>query len=285
MDNKFYTVHPIDGHTWRIADIFGDYMYLVEGNDRAALIDTGMGFSGLAQVVGSLTDKPVIVLCTHGHLDHVGANGQFEQVYIHPADEGLLREHGSQAYREERIPAFAAELASNAGGKVIQGLFPDSGDIVRVIHDLIHVSQPETLNYLQDGQTIDLGGRSLEVISVPGHTRGSVCFLDAAGRQLFSGDMLCTMGIMLSFECSTTVNEFLETMAKMKARTEGKVDHVYGGHHVAPIGPEYMDKYISCGRKLLECSDGSITENGTFGTFYRYNYEDIGLTYTEETLR
>lgn len=271
MENIFYTVHPIDGHTWRIADIFGDYMYLVEGGDRAALIDSGMGFSGLSQVVGSLTQKPVIVLCTHGHLDHVGANGQFERVYIHPADESLLREHGSQAYRQDRIPAFMTEIGSDAGAQVT--------------HDLIHVRQPETLNYLMDGQTIDLGGRSLEVIAVPGHTRGSVCFLDAAGRLLFSGDMLCTMGIMLSFECSTTVSEFLETMAKMKARTADQVDFVYGGHHVAPIGPEYMDKYMDCGQKLLECSDGSVTENGTFGTFFRFNYEDIGLTYTAETLR
>lgn len=43
---SFYTVHAIDAHTWHIEDFFHDYMYLVEGSARAALIDTGMGFAG-----------------------------------------------------------------------------------------------------------------------------------------------------------------------------------------------------------------------------------------------
>lgn len=44
--SDFYTVHPIDAHTWHIEDAFHDYMYLVEGEKCAALIDTGMGFPG-----------------------------------------------------------------------------------------------------------------------------------------------------------------------------------------------------------------------------------------------
>ena len=269
--NKHYKTYPIDAHTWRIEDIFGDYMYLVEGNDQAALIDTGMGLSGLAGVVRALTDKPVIVLCTHGHVDHVGANGEFENIFIHPADEALLRQHGGSAYRQECLPAFMKEIGAQLPSQMIE--------------DLIHVSQPKTLSYLADGQKIDLGERTLEVIGIPGHTRGSVCFQDPSNRQLFSGDMLCTMGIMLNFDCSTTVSEFLTTMEKLKNRVSGRVDHVYGGHHKAPITTDYIDKYIECGRRLLKNSDGAVQEQGVFGQFWRYFYDDISLTYTEATLR
>lgn len=271
MESMFYKTYPIDANTWRIEDIFGDYMYLIKGQSQAALIDTGMGFRGLDDVVRSLTDKPVIVLNTHGHVDHVGANGAFENVYIHPADEALLRQHGGSAYRQECLPEFMEEIGARIPASVIE--------------DLIHVSQPETLSYLSDGQIIDLGGRCLEVISVPGHTRGSVCFLDAANRMLFSGDMLCTMGIMLNFDCSTTVSAFLDSMEKLKARVSGCVDAVYGGHHVAPITIHYIDKYMECGHRLLKSSVGAVAEQGVFGQFWRYFYADISLTYTEATLK
>lgn len=266
-----YKTYPIDTHTWRIEDIFGDYMYLVEGTNQSALIDTGMGLSGLADVVRTLTNKPVIVLCTHGHVDHVGANGEFEKIYIHPEDEALLRQHGDSAYRQECLPAFMKEIGVQLPNQMIE--------------DLIHVSQPEKLSYLFDGQRIDLGERTLEVIGIPGHTRGSVCFLDQANRQLFSGDMLCTMGIMLNFDCSTTVSQFLATMEKLKARVSGCVDEVYGGHHVAPITTDYIDKYIECGRSLLVSSEGAVAEQGVFGQFWRYFYDDISLTYTKATLK
>lgn len=110
--SDFYTVHPIDAHTWHIEDAFHDYMYLVEGEKCAALIDTGMGFRGLDETVRGLTDKPVIVLNTHGHLDHVGANGQFDKVYIMSEDEALMHEHMSEGYRAVDIPAFIQEIGA-----------------------------------------------------------------------------------------------------------------------------------------------------------------------------
>lgn len=109
---SFYTVHAIDAHTWHIEDFFHDYMYLVEGSARAALIDTGMGFAGLFETVRALTDKPVIVLNTHGHLDHTGANGQFDTAYIMRGDEALMCEHMSEDYRAVSIPSFIAETGA-----------------------------------------------------------------------------------------------------------------------------------------------------------------------------
>lgn len=269
--SDFYTVHPIDAHTWHIEDAFHDYMYLVEGEKCAALIDTGMGFRGLDETVRGLTDKPVIVLNTHGHLDHVGANGQFDKVYIMPEDEALMHEHMSEGYRAVDIPAFIREIGAQ---------LPKAAE-----ESLIHLPKDFTTVFMEDGQHIDLGGRRLCVISVPGHTKGSVVFMDRENHQLFSGDMLCTMGIMLNFDCSENVSTFIKSMEKLKAQVEGSRTAIYGGHHVWPIQSDYCDKYIECAKRLLKDSTGSVTEQGTFGEFYRYHFEDISLTYVERTLQ
>lgn len=266
----FYTIRAIDAHTWHIEDIFHDYMYLVEGSEQAALIDTGMGFRGLDEAVRSLTDKPVIVLNTHGHLDHTGANGQFDTVHIMRADEALMYEHMSENYRGVSIPAFIAET-----GAVVDEKTTD---------ELIRLPKDFNVSYIEDGQVIDLGGRALKVIAVPGHTQGSAVFMDEKNGQLFSGDMLCTMGIMLNFDCSTDIGTFVASMMKLKKNADG-VTAVYGGHHVWPIQLDYCDKYIECAGCLLKDNSGSVTEHGTFGEFYRYHFEDISLTYVERTLK
>lgn len=271
VKNPYYTVRQIDEHTWHIEDYFHDYMYLVEGSKKAAVIDTGMGFKGLRAVAESLTDKPLIALNTHGHLDHVGANAEFDEVYINLKDEALMREHGSESYRKKDIPAFIAEVGADLKEEAVE--------------ELICLSSDYPVKPLSDGQSVDLGGRVLKVIEVPGHTRGSVVFLDEASKMLFSGDMMCTMGVMLSFDCSTTVSEFIESIKKMKKETDGKVAGIYPGHHVLPITVEYYDKYIECAQRLLRDSTGAVTEHGTFGTFYRFWFEDISLTYVDRTLK
>ena len=64
-----------------------ELMYLVEGRDQAALIDTGSGLGFLKAYVEKLTDKPILVLLTHGHVDHAMGAGEFETVYMNRADD------------------------------------------------------------------------------------------------------------------------------------------------------------------------------------------------------
>lgn len=64
-------------------------MYLVEGDSIAMLIDTGTKCEDLDKVVEALTDKPYIVVATHGHYDHIGNVNYFPEFYMHPADLAL----------------------------------------------------------------------------------------------------------------------------------------------------------------------------------------------------
>ena len=67
------------------------WMHLVEGEEKALLIDTGYGIGNLKGLVQKLTDKPLLVANTHFHGDHSAGNGQFEEVYCHEYDVPYLK--------------------------------------------------------------------------------------------------------------------------------------------------------------------------------------------------
>ena len=67
-------------------------MYIVEGNKKAMLIDTGTKCEKLNEIVNKITQKPLIVVITHMHGDHAGNMNQFGEVWFHPADTVLLNQ-------------------------------------------------------------------------------------------------------------------------------------------------------------------------------------------------
>ena len=88
----------IDEHTWEGNgyQVYNESVYLVEGEDRAALIDAGAWMPQLDKAVAALTDKPVTVLLTHGHGDHVGGVICFPEAYIHPLDTSFIGDAARQ---------------------------------------------------------------------------------------------------------------------------------------------------------------------------------------------
>ena len=82
----------IDEHTWigsgnRVAS---ETLYIIEGDDKAVLIDAGTHIPGLDKIVAGITDKPVTLLLTHVHGDHAGAVGCFDEVWLNPADSSYV---------------------------------------------------------------------------------------------------------------------------------------------------------------------------------------------------
>jgi glyoxylase-like metal-dependent hydrolase (beta-lactamase superfamily II) len=122
---------------------------LIVGKKEALLIDTSLPKEGFANYVRSIADLPVIVVNSHGHFDHIGNNNQFDEIYIHPKDEELLRES-----------------------------FRRFGDV------------DFKIKYINDGDIINLGHRRVKVYNVPGHTKGSIVFLDKKTSTLITGDAI-----------------------------------------------------------------------------------------------
>ena len=73
--------------------------HLIDTGDGLILFDTGYGFGSLLELVRRITNKPLYVLNSHGHVDHACGNAQFGGAYIHPADMQLGREHNTAPYR------------------------------------------------------------------------------------------------------------------------------------------------------------------------------------------
>ncbi len=80
--------HQIYEHTWVGTGhlVFNESLYLVEGNDKAVLIDAGTKIKDLDKIVASITSKPIMLVATHVHSDHVGSTGYFPELYINAAD-------------------------------------------------------------------------------------------------------------------------------------------------------------------------------------------------------
>lgn len=262
--SKNYTITQLDGHTWQLEDPFRTYLYLVEGTERAALIDCGNGFSGLGEAVASLTGKPVTALLTHGHFDHTGCAALFDGCLIHLADRAVLEQGFDPAERAEQLERFAQLYQVEVS--------PAERDA------FLSVRAPEITGELSDGQVLDLGGRTLEVIAAPGHTRGSVCLLDRAYGYLFSGDMVCDNEVLVYFDHSATVEDVLESDRKLLARRD-EFARIWPGHHRCPLDAGILEDYITAAQTVLSHPGAGTWVELPGGGKQLYQYKTIGISY------
>ncbi len=133
-----------------------------EGSGQAALIDPGGEAERLLDAVAQHGLQLEQVLLTHGHLDHVGAAGELAQHLGIP----ILGPHRDDAFLLESLP----EQCAMFGFPPVEPFSPG--------------------RWLDDGDTINIGAETLQVIHCPGHTPGHVVFYHAAGRLAFVGDVL-----------------------------------------------------------------------------------------------
>ena len=172
--------------------------YLVLGTKRAVLFDTGMGISDIREVVEGLTRLPVTVLNSHTHNDHVGDNWRFSDVYGMDTDFTRANAKGS---REDA----QAEIAPGE----ICGDLPPQFNPVEYATKPFHISR-----WIHDHDKIDLGERTLEVISIPGHTPDSIALLDQKNGLLFTGDTFYAGPIWL-FRPETDLDAYVASVKKL----------------------------------------------------------------------
>ena len=147
--------------------------YLILGDERAVLLDTGMGIGDIRVEVERLTDLPVIVINSHSHYDHVGDNYRFTDVWAFD-DEGEV----ARIERGLTIAECQRFMASNSYLDLPSGFDPMT----------YKISPSLVTRRLRHLEIIELGGRSLIVHHAPGHSPGSICLLDSRDGLLFTGD-------------------------------------------------------------------------------------------------
>ena len=82
----YFTVYKYNENLYQIKDALGSLITLVIGEEKALVFDTGYGIGDLKKQVEEITNKPLIVVNSHGHMDHSCGNYQFEKVYIDKRD-------------------------------------------------------------------------------------------------------------------------------------------------------------------------------------------------------
>jgi hydroxyacylglutathione hydrolase len=227
-----FTAKKVADRVWLIDDHRNDNFYLVEGTEKALLIDTGIGAGDLKRFLELITKLPLIVVNTHSHSDHVNGDFQFTDVYVHAAEIEPTRESLTKKNREM---AIANILKNNHEF--------DKKNILDV--DEYHV--PNFIS-IQEGYTFDIGNRKLEVIEVPGHTPGCICLIDKENKLLFSGDNNC-QHIWLFMDNSTSVETYLKSLEKLMTYSK-YFDTIMPGH-LEPMGKDYLDEVHTCVQNIL----------------------------------
>ena len=182
-------------HLYLIDDAGESTCYVLCGKEKALIIDSANGQENLKAIVRTLTDLPLMVVNTHGHVDHVCGNAYFDEAYVHEDDMALCLEH--MAYNNEEYEKQCVV--------------------------------PPPMKTIAVGDVIHLGGIDVEVVSLKGHTAGSIGLIDIQDRILFSGDG-ANGHLWMQLDHSLPISVLYDTLVAFKRDHDDRFDHVLAGH-------------------------------------------------------
>ena len=196
MSSQF-DILKIRSQVWRILDQEQNTFYLIEGNEKAAVIDTGITTGArIMPMLQTLTAKPMVLILTHAHIDHFHHMDEFETVYM-CHDELTMPDW----FLHEMMAGKSLELRST--------------------------------QHIDTNSIIDLGGRSLEICKIPGHTPGSIAVFDRKDNLVFTGDAIGSgCGVWMQLPGSTSLLQYKESLSSFLHWLLNKTEspEFWGGH-------------------------------------------------------
>lgn len=223
-----YEIVELAENVYHIHDSLGVYCTLITGTHSALLVDTGYGFNDLVSCIRSITDLPIMVINTHGHVDHIQGNRHFKEVMIHPGDRTMSHFHSTFLVKTHVHHKKEYMLTA-----------PES----RHVKDYYRLNKYRT-RAVKDGQVIDLGNTKIEIIHTPGHTKGSICLLDHGHRLLLTGDTVSSL-VWLFLPDSCSLPTYRASLAKLWSR-RSEYDRLVCSHCSARFHTTLLAKMRAC---------------------------------------
>ena len=231
-EREWFTVERLDEQTFAISEYRHweeTHCYLLVGRERSLLIDSGLGIGDISLPVRALTAGPVAAVATHVHWDHIGGHRYFSERYAHRAELSWLT--GAFPLSTETVRQMVVERCDLPAGFDVGA------------YELFR-GRPTRL--LEDGELLDLGGRTVQVLHTPGHSPGHLCFWEAERGFLFSGD-LAYLDTLFAYYPSTDPQAYLASLERVAALP---VRRIWPGHHFLHCPQDLLIRMRDAFRKL-----------------------------------
>ena len=185
---------------------------------------------------------------------------------------------------------YVGNLPWSATEEQVQSLFADYGPVfyLKLVSDretgrargfgFVEMEEPGATAAIEALDNASFGGRTLRVLATPGHTPGSVCFLEEGRGALYTGDTACARGVLLSLPHSCGVATFRQSIRSLRALAD-RFTTIHPGHHEAPLGPEVLEKYDACATGILEGRVQGIPGESAGEACLLGPWEDISIAY------
>lgn len=213
--------------------------YLIEGKEKAILLDTGFGYGDIKSFVDELTDLPYDVVLTHGHPDHAGGSVQFDKVYLNPR-EFVAAQRDCSIENRRAIRQYVTRKVGELDDKPELWLPQRQGNFTP----------------LEEEDIFDLGGLTLMPVLVPGHSQGIMCFIIKEERVAIFGDA-CSDPTLLNLDASTSIREHLKGLLHLRSYEE-LFDRVLNNHSDFYIAKEVLANNILLAHNIIHGVDERI---------------------------
>ena len=275
----FYETEKLSDRLYKIVDLaskesFPIQNYLVLGDVKAALIDSGLGIGNIRQVVEAITSLPVLVLHTHGHPDHIGGDPLFEENYLSPLENvGTLEERKNANEDKKRL---------------IEGFAGNNPELVKTLVESFVPAAEVSYKPVHDGDAFDLGEVVLEAVAIPGHTQGSLAYVDQKGRFAFTGDGIADIHWFDGDMYFNTVESFYETLRHFEDHARN-ARQIYAAHISKSFELSLVRHLQTAAQNILNGSRDPV-ENADYlflkhGELHVHRVENVKIYYKPENIR
>lgn len=258
--NDWFEVYEVESGIFAIYEPFQwqeVISYLIVGTGSALLFDTGNGMGNIKAVVDQLTDKPVTVLNSHTHFDHIGGNYQFDRILSVSTAFSIANSHGL-ANDTVTVEASPQALCKGLPAGVTQ-----AGHRIR----------PFTITAtVREGDIIDLGNRKLEILQVPGHTDDAIALLDREAGLLWSGDTFYEGPIWL-YAPETDLAAYRQSIARLAALAP-QLKAVLPAHNTPKAAPALL---LAAQKAFDVVLQGKATPLPTWEGVVTFEFEGFGF--------